>query len=328
MKDKEIKLALICTLGGHFEQMTNLSDFYNKFDHFWVTNKSDQTVNTLINENKYYVKAAHFKKPWTYLFHIPTFVRLFAKEKPTHILSTGSGRTTFIPFILAILKGIKFIHIDTFSRVHGYSKFGSFLLKFGHQVCTQWEDHNNKKTLYIGPIFKKVPPFTKGPDSNYIFITVGSRKESFKRLLQAIEDLNKEGTIKEKVIVQGGHTKYTSDHMEIFDFCAPKKIEELVKNANYVITQESAGIGSICLKYQTKFIVMPRDYKYKELPTKSDMKEDLHLKLEELGYTKVVTDVAEMRNVIMHLDTIKTGFKFDNTLAITELTRIIEEVSW
>ncbi len=327
MKAKETKLALICTLGGHFEQMTNLSDLYNNYNHFWVTNKSNQTVNTLANEKKYFVEAAHFKQPWTYVQHIPEFIKIFSREKPTHIISTGSGRTTFIPFILALLKGIRFIHIDTFSRVHGYSKFGSFLLKFGHQICTQWEDPDNKKTVYIGPIFKKVPPVKKDPKSDYIFITVGSRKESFKRLLKAVEDLKKEGTIKEKIIVQAGHTKYTSDCMEIFDFCAPTRIDELVRNARYVITQESAGIGSICLKNRTRFIVMPRDYKYGELPTKSDMKEDLHLKLEEMGYTKVVTSFAELQNAINQIDTIKTGFEFDNQLAITTLTGFLNGAS-
>ena len=39
----KIKIALVCTTGGHFEQMTNLSDFYNRYDHFWITNENKQT---------------------------------------------------------------------------------------------------------------------------------------------------------------------------------------------------------------------------------------------------------------------------------------------
>jgi UDP-N-acetylglucosamine transferase subunit ALG13 len=115
--------------------------------------------------------------------------------------------------------------------------------------------------------------------------------------------------------------------MEIFDFCMPEMIKEFIVNARYVITQESAGIGTQCLKYQTKLIVMPRDYQYGELPAKSDMKEDLHLRLEELGYTKVVRNTDELENAIKNIDSLKVGFNFDNTLAIQTLKQIIEGTS-
>ena len=322
--NNRVRIALICTKGGHFEQLTNLSDFYGRYNHFWVTNRNEQTINTLLDEKKYFVNLAHFKKPWTYLYQLPDFIKIFATEGPTHILSTGSGMTAFVPFVLAKVFKIKFMYIDTFSRVNGYSKLGTFLLKSGQKIFCQWEDSENKKAIYIGPVFKKVKPFLKNPNSEYIFVTVGTREEPFTRLIQAVEELKKGGTIKEKVIVQAGATKYLSGCMDIFDFCPPEKIEDLIMNSKYVVTQESAGIGTICLKYQTKFLVMPRDYKHGELPAKSDMKEDLHLKLEEMGYTRVVNDTLEMKNAITQLDNIKTGFDFDNKLAIETLTRYME----
>lgn len=325
MKNNNINIALISTKGGHFEQLSNLSDFYNRYHNFWITNKTNQTESMLANERKYFVSLAHFKKPWTYLFQFPFFVKIFAKEKPTHILSTGSGRTAFVPFVLAKIFGIKFVYIDTFSRVHGYSKLGSFLLKIGQQIFCQWEDSDNKNAIYIGPVFKKITPSNKNHNSKYIFVTVGTREEPFTRLIQAVDELKKEGTIKERVIIQAGTTRYTSDDLEIFDFCSPEKIDELIMNAKYAITQESAGIGTICLKHQTKFIVMPRDYKYGELPTKSDMKEDLHFKLVEMGYTKVVSNTLELGEAIREIDDLEVGFTFDNTLAISTLTRVIEE---
>jgi len=327
MTIKKIKLALICTQGGHFEQLTNLSELYNRYDYFWITNENNQTRSALLAEKKYFVAVAHFKRPWSYLEQVPTFLKVFRKEKPTHILSTGSGRTAFIPFIFSKLLGINFLYIDTFSRVNGYSKFGSFLLFLGQQIFCQWEDNKNQKAVYIGPVFKKIQYSNKIQVSNsdYIFVTLGTRSEPFTRLIKYIDDLKKEGTIKEKVIVQAGRTKYTSDNLEIFDFCSPDEIEELIDNAKYVVTQESAGIGSICLKHQTRFIVMPRDYKHGELPTKSDMKEDLHVKLEEMGYTNVVNNLEELKKSIKNIDSLKTGFPFDNTLAIQKLTDAIEK---
>jgi UDP-N-acetylglucosamine transferase subunit ALG13 len=209
--------------------------------------------------------------------------------------------------------------------VHGHSKFGTFLLKTKNKIYTQWKDPQNENAVYIGPIFKQQENRNKRHDSNYVFATVGTRDEPFTRLIKGVEDLVKKGIIKEKVVVQAGHTKYSSDHVEVFDFCMPEKIDELILNAKYVITQESAGIGTQCLKYRTKFIVMPRDYQYGELPTKSDMKEDLHYRLEELGYTKVVRNTNELEKAIVNIDRLKIGFEFNNSMAISNLQKAMEE---
>ena len=323
--NRKINIALICTRGGHFEQMTNLSDFYRHYNHFWITNRNKQTESQLKEERAYYIEQAHFKKPWTYLCHVTPVLKVFRAEKPTHMLSTGSGRTAFIPFLLSRLLKVEFIYVDTFSRVHGHSIFGAFLLRTGNAIFTQWEDPEHENAIYIGPIFKQEEPCNKHNDSKYIFVTVGTRIEPFIRLLKGVEDMVKKGSIKEKVVMQTGHTKFRSDHVEIFDFCTPQQIDDLILNARYVITQESAGIGAQCLKYRTKFLVMPRDYQYGELPTKNDMKEDLHYKLEELGYTKVVRNTDELEKAILNIEDLKVGFNFDNSQAIRTLRNIIEK---
>jgi UDP-N-acetylglucosamine transferase subunit ALG13 len=325
-KNRTINIALVCTQGGHFEQMTNLSDFYSCFSHFWITNKNRQTESELKEEKAYYIEMAHFKKPWAYLSQLTPVLSVFNRERPTHVLSTGSGRTALVPFLLSRILKIKFIHIDTFSRVHGYSKFGTFLLRTGNKIYTQWEDPQNRNAIYIGPIFKQQKPVIKIPDSNYIFVTLGTRDEPFKRLIKGVEDLVRAGKIKEKVIIQAGHTKFESSCMDVFDFCSPERIENLILNAKYVITQESAGIGTQCLKYRTRFIVLPRDYQYGELPTKSDMKEDLHYKLQELGYTTVVKNIDELENAIINIENLRTGFDFNNCLAILTLKKEMENL--
>lgn len=326
MKNKRnVNIALVCTKGGHFEQMTNLSEFYNCYDHFWITNRNQQTESQLKNERVFYVEMAHFKKPWTYLKQMAPVMKVFTREKPTHVLSTGSGRTALIPFLLSRLLKKRFIYIDTFSRVNGHSKFGEFLLKTRNEIYTQWEDLQNEKALYIGPIFREQESRAESRDSDYVFVTVGTREEPFTRLIKGVEDLVIKGVIKEKVIIQGGHTKCRSDHVEIFDFCTSEKIDNLILNAKYVITQESAGIGTQCLKYRTKFVVMPRDFAFGELPTKSDMKEDLHYKLEELGYTVVVKNTDELEKAVKEMEKLKTGIDFNNSFAISMLHKAMEE---
>src|SRR5512137_1740067 len=122
MKHRVVKLALICTPGGHYEQMLNLSDFYQDYARFWITSQAAQTEHAAGPEPTYFINMAHFKKPWTYLLQIPKVFRVFLKERPTHIISTGSGRIVFVPYLLSIPFRIKFIHVDTFSHVLGYTK--------------------------------------------------------------------------------------------------------------------------------------------------------------------------------------------------------------
>ena len=325
MKKRAIKLALICTAGGHYEQMLNLWDFYKDYDRFWVTSLSAQTEHAAETETVYFIRMAHFKQPWTYLLQFPKVLRAFLKERPTHIISTGSGRIVFVPYLLAAPFGAKFIHIDTFSHVRGFTKMAKFLARVKSPILTQWRSPVKKRAIYIGPIFKENPlekPPRRSP--SYVFVTAGTRAEPFPRLFRSVEHLIKEGLITDPVIAQVGSTRFESPLMDMFDFRTPQAIDDLIQNARYVITQESAGIVTKCLKFDTAFIVMPRDYAYGELPAKSDMDEDLHLRLQELGYTRVVHNAEEMSSAIMNIDGLKVGFAFDNTLAIRTLRSMVE----
>lgn len=326
METKKIKIALISTSGGHFEQLCNLSDFYNDYPHFWITNKNKQTISELENEIVYFIKEGHFKKPWTYLPHLPFFYSVFNKERPTHILSTGSGRTGFIAFLVSRLFKIQFIYIDTFSRVNNFSIFGKFLIKSGIKIYKQWNNNLNNKAEYIGPVFKSMESVNNyNQESNYIFVTLGTRSEQFIRLIKSIEVLKRKGVITKKIIVQAGYTKYESNVLDIFDFCSQKEMDELILNSDFIITQESAGVATKCLKMKKKFIVMPRDYEFGELPSKSDMNEDLQFKLEELGYTKVVSCVEQLELAINSINEIKIGYLFDNKFAINKLNELVEK---
>lgn len=97
-----------------------------------------------------------------------------------------------------------------------------------------------------------------------ILVTLGTQDKSFKRLLKQIDKEIEEGSIKEEVIVQAGHTKYTSKNMKIFDFLPQEEFSKLFDKSRILITH--AGIGTIlgALKKEKTVIVVPRLKKYKE----------------------------------------------------------------
>ena len=319
------RLALVCTPGGHYEQMLNLTELYRGYPHFWITAHSLQTDPAAETERVHFINIAHFKKPWTYLLQLPALLRVFLAERPTHVISTGSGRIVFLPYLISRALGMTFLHIETYSHVHGLTKMGRFLTRLGTPVYSQWKSDEENRIIYIGPIIAGDPAPPERPSKpNLVFVSVGTRSEPFPRMIRAVEKLIEDGIITGRVVVQAGHTRHASSAMDMFDYCPPDRIDRLIAQSAFVITQESAGLVTKCLKWKVPFIVMPRDYAHGELPARSDMREDLHLKLAEMGLTYVVRNAEEMRTAIANLDKLKEIPPFDNSRAIATLRKLID----
>ena len=97
-----------------------------------------------------------------------------------------------------------------------------------------------------------------------ILVLLGTQNNSFYRLLEEIDKNIEDGTIKENVIVQSGFTRYKSNNMEIFDLIPLEKLDNLIDEANLIITH--GGVGSIIdsLKREKKIIAVPRLKEHKE----------------------------------------------------------------
>lgn len=104
--------------------------------------------------------------------------------------------------------------------------------------------------------------FTRG--IYMILITLGTQDKEFKRILEDVEKEIKKGNIKDKVVVQAGYTKYTSDVMEIIDYIPVDEFNDFINKCDILITH--GGVGSIItgLKNKKKVIAVPRLKKYGE----------------------------------------------------------------
>lgn len=101
-----------------------------------------------------------------------------------------------------------------------------------------------------------------------IFVTVGTQDKQFKRLLEEVERLIKNGKILDTVVAQIGNTKFTTDldskYMHLIEFTTPREVEALIQNAELIITH--GGVATIIegLNMGKKIIAVPRLKKYKE----------------------------------------------------------------
>jgi len=97
-----------------------------------------------------------------------------------------------------------------------------------------------------------------------ILVLLGTFQIEFPRPLIAIENALKDGSFNEKIIVQSGHTVFSSTYFEIRPFINPSELVQYYKEAEIIVTH--AGEGSILqgVKLGKKLIAIPRLQKYKE----------------------------------------------------------------
>lgn len=95
-----------------------------------------------------------------------------------------------------------------------------------------------------------------------ILVTIGTQKQSFKRLFDYINELKTD----EKIIVQGGKSKYkfTNPQVELHDFFISDEMNKYINNARIIITHGGGGTIFKALEKEKKVIVFPRLKKYSE----------------------------------------------------------------
>ena len=157
-----------------------------------------------------------------------------------------------------------------------------------------------------------------------ILVTLGTQDKTFVRLLEKINQLIDQGLIQDKVIVQAGFTKYSSDNMEIFDLIPQDEFNNLMSKADLVITH--GGVGNIisALEKNKKVIAVPRLAKYGEHI--NDHQTQIIAKFNDLGYIIGLQDVDELDRAIKEVKKFNTQkFVHDNSKMLSLVSKLIDE---
>ena len=152
-----------------------------------------------------------------------------------------------------------------------------------------------------------------------IFVTVGSQL-TFDRLLKTIDKEIEIGNIKDKVIVQGGKTKYKSKYMTIIKYLDLDEFDRYIKDADLIISH--GGVGSItdALKYNKTVIATPRLKKYKEALNDHQIQIIENFGIE--GYIIPLLDLTELNLAIEKVKTFKPKKYKSNT---NKMVKLIED---
>lgn len=97
-----------------------------------------------------------------------------------------------------------------------------------------------------------------------IYLTLGTQKFEFNRLLKYVENAIDKGIINDDVYAQVGYSTYKPKNYNISNFVEKDRVEELIDECEYMISHGGSGNIIDALNKNKKIIVVPRDASYKE----------------------------------------------------------------
>lgn len=97
-----------------------------------------------------------------------------------------------------------------------------------------------------------------------IFVTVGTHEQQFNRLIKEVDDLKKEGLIKDDVFIQSGYSDYLPKYCEHQKMISHATMQEKIKEARLVITHGGpASVMDVIVAGKSP-IVVPRQAAFGE----------------------------------------------------------------
>ena len=149
-----------------------------------------------------------------------------------------------------------------------------------------------------------------------IFISVGSQKFQFNRLLAEIDRLIENNTITDKVFAQIRNSDYKPRNYKYVDFVTQDDFNKLIEKSDIIITHGGTGVIINSIKKGKKVIAIPRLSKYKEHV--DDHQIQLINEFKELNLIEAIHEVDELEKAIKKIKEKRYNKYISNTSKIVE----------
>ena len=145
------KICLASSVGGHLQELLQLRPVYENHAHFYILNDRIALPEAMQGRT-YFIR--HSERDLLFFWNLWEAFRVFWKERPTHLISTGAGLA--VPLgLVARMFGIKVMFIETFAAIHRPTLTGRLLYRIADRFVYQWpylRDHY-PSAQYAGTIF-------------------------------------------------------------------------------------------------------------------------------------------------------------------------------
>lgn len=162
-----------------------------------------------------------------------------------------------------------------------------------------------------------------------IFVTVGTHEQPFNRLIQKVDELKKDGVIKEDVIMQTGFSTYEPKYCKWSKLIPYQQMKKNIEDARIVITHGGPASFIMPLQIGKIPIVVPRQKKYNEHVNNHQVEF-----CEQVAKRKknifVVKEISELGEIIEQYDVLKNKLfretEFDNLEFCRKFEEIVNEL--
>lgn len=161
-------------------------------------------------------------------------------------------------------------------------------------------------------------------DNQRIFITTGSQKFQFNRLLKAVDELIGKGIITDEVFAQTGYSDYQPKHYKYENFLDRDRFADEMDRTDLVITHGGTGVIISAVKKGKKVIAVPRLAKYEEHV--DDHQLQLLKQFDDLQLICVCWDIEQLAEALQEVRTSQYREYTSNTHTIIHsIESFIEE---
>jgi len=148
------EILLVCSSGGHLQQMLALEPAWRRYSHVWVTFDKSDARSLLRGERVVHAYWPTNRSLKNLVRNLVLAWRTLGDVRPRVVLSTGAG--VAVPFAwLARLRSAKVVYVESFTRIEGLSLSGRMIKPVAHRFYVQWPELAAAvpKARYAGNVF-------------------------------------------------------------------------------------------------------------------------------------------------------------------------------
>ena len=149
-----MKVALVCSSGGHLAQLHRMRSWWEAHERVWVTFDTPDATSLLATER---VVWAHYPTTRNLLNAARNLLlawRFLRRERPDVVVSDGAG-VAFPFFLAAKVLGVRTVYVEVYDRIDTRTMAGRLCYPFSDLFCVQWEEQQRlyPRVRLIGTLF-------------------------------------------------------------------------------------------------------------------------------------------------------------------------------
>jgi UDP-N-acetylglucosamine:LPS N-acetylglucosamine transferase len=148
-----MRVLLVCSPGGHLQQMLALEPAWRGMDRAWVTLPGADVGYLLADEKVTLGHGPTNRSIRRLISNIGLAWSLLRRDRPEAILSTGAGLA--VPFfVIGKLLRIRLVYVESVTRIETISLSGRLVYRLADRFFVQWPQaaERRRRAVYAGGV--------------------------------------------------------------------------------------------------------------------------------------------------------------------------------